>query len=79
MDKPYLAVLWNQSIFVGHYAVEGLAMAGEIQGCPADALLDILQHHSIEHMFKWVNDVVIFHTPCHSATVMPTHMTLISL
>jgi len=66
IHKPYLAVSWNDAIYVGHVAVEGLATAGGIQGCPADALLDILRHHGIEHVFKWVDDVVIFRTPSHS-------------
>jgi len=37
--KPYLATSWNNSIYVGHVAVEGLATAGGIQGNAADALL----------------------------------------
>jgi len=68
--KPYLAVSWNGSIYVGHVAVEGLATAGGIQGCPADALLDILHHHGIERVFKWVDDVVIFRTP-HLSNNLP--------
>jgi len=63
-----LAISWNQAIFVGHCAVEGLATAGGIQGCPADALLDILQYRGIRHVFKWVDDIVIFRTPCHSSS-----------
>jgi len=49
---------WNQSIFVGHCTVEGLATARGIQGCLADALLDILRYCRIEHVFKWVDDIV---------------------
>jgi len=64
--KPYLAISWEGSIYNGHIAIEGLATASGIQGCPADLLLDILCHHGIEHVFKWVDDVVIFHTPCLS-------------
>jgi len=63
IHKPYLAVSWNDTIYIGHVAVEGLATAGGIQGCPADALLDILRHHRIEHILKWVDDVVIFRVP----------------
>ena len=32
IHKPYLAVLWQEKIYVRHVAVEGLAMAGGIQG-----------------------------------------------
>jgi len=60
IHKPFLAVSWKDDIYVGHVAVEGLATARGIQGAPADALLDILGHHGIEHVFKWVDDVVIF-------------------
>jgi len=66
--KPYLAMSWNDSIYVGHVAVEGLTTAGGIQGNAADALLDILRHHGIPHVFKWVDDVVIFRPPVHSFT-----------
>jgi len=54
---------WNSSIYVGHVAVEGLTTAGGIQGNSADALLDILSSHDIQHVFKWVDDVVIFRIP----------------
>jgi len=58
--KPYLAVSWNDNIYVGHCAVEGLVTAGGIQGCPADALLYLFHYCRIEDVFKWVDDVVIF-------------------
>ena len=52
IHKPYLATSWQDKIFVGHIVVEGLATAGGIQGTLADALLDILHFHGIEHVFK---------------------------
>jgi len=58
--KPYLSISWNGSIYVRHVAVEGLTTAGGIQGNTTDALLDILWHHRILHIFKWVDDVIIF-------------------
>jgi len=58
--KPYLAVSWNDKIYVGHCVVEGLATAGGIQGCLADALLDLFHYCRIEDVFKWVDDVIIF-------------------
>ena len=42
--KAYLVSFWEGSVYVGHIAVEGLAMAGGIQGCLANAMLDILHH-----------------------------------
>jgi len=63
IHKPCLAVSWQDKIYVGHVAVEGLATVGSIQGTPADALLDILCVHGIKHVFKWVDDFIIFHIP----------------
>jgi len=37
VHKPYLAILWNDTVYVGHVMMEGLATARGIQGCPADA------------------------------------------
>ena len=58
--KAYLASFWEGSIYVGPVVVEGLATAGGIQGCLADAMLDILCHRGIPDVFKWVDDIVIF-------------------
>ena len=63
IHKPYLAVSWNDSIYVGHVMVEGLAMAGGIQGCLADALLHILD--TMESSMS-SSGVMIFQTPSHS-------------
>ena len=64
--KVYLASFWEGSIYVGHVTVEGLATAGGIQGCLADAMLDILCHRGIPDVFKQVDDVVIFQLPVAS-------------
>jgi len=64
--KSYLAVSWNDDIYIGNCAVEGLATMEGIHSCPADALLDILHYHGIEDVFKWVDDVVIFWFPSAS-------------
>ena len=45
--KLYLAISWEDQIYVGHVAVEGLVMAGGIQGTAVDTLLDILKYHGI--------------------------------
>src|SRR5882724_1832226 len=72
IHKPYLAVPWHDNIYVGNVVVEGLATAGGIQGTPFDTLLDILLHHGIRHVFKWVDDVVIFCSPSHSFSSIST-------
>jgi len=59
---------WNTSIYVGHVAIEGLATANGIQGNVAKALLDILHHHNIPHVFKWVDNIVIFRSLVQSIT-----------
>ena len=65
--KAYLASFWEGSIYVGHVAVEGLATAGGIQGCLANAMLNILCHRGIPDVFKWVDDIVIFQLPIASS------------
>ena len=57
---------WDNSIYVCHVAIEGIATASVIQDNAADTLLDILCHHEILHGFKWVNDIVIFRLPVRS-------------
>jgi len=68
--KPYLAVSWNDGIYVGHCVVEGLVTVGGIQGCPSDALLDFFHYCGIENVFKWVDDMVIFQ-PLSSLLIHP--------
>ena len=73
IHKLYLAISWQENIYVGHVAVEGLATAGSIQGTPADALINIFQHHGIEYIFKWVDNVVFFHVPVSpSCSALPS-------
>jgi len=55
--------------------VEGQATAGGLQGCPADALLDILQHHSIQDVFKWVDDIhYLLSLPLYRSHDIPIHI-----
>ena len=42
--KEFVAISWQDHIYIGHVTVEGLVTAGGIQGTTADALLDILRH-----------------------------------
>jgi len=51
-------MLWNGSIYVQHVTIEGLAMAGGIQGNVADATLTILKYHKVEPAIKWVDNFV---------------------
>jgi len=43
--------------------MEGLSSSGNIQGCPADALIAILKSESIGPAIKWVDDFIFFRTP----------------
>src|SRR5882724_3529006 len=45
----------------------GLAMAPGVQGCIADATVDVLEACKITPMFKWVYDFNIMCKPCGSA------------
>ena len=45
--KHYLLIIWRDSVYVQHVAIEGLAMARGIQGSLADACVLILKHQGI--------------------------------
>ena len=49
-------MFWRGGVYVQHVAIEGLAIAGSIQGNIADAALAILKHHEVEPAVKWVDD-----------------------
>src|SRR5882724_5068962 len=66
--KSHVASMWRGSIYIDHCAMEGLSTAGNIQGCPADALLAILSSKSIGQALKWVDVFVFFRTPSSSTT-----------
>src|SRR5882672_1172846 len=66
--KPYVASMWRGGIYIDHCAMEGLSSAGNIQGCPADALVAIFKYKSICPVLKWVDDFVLFRTPSSSYT-----------
>ena len=61
--KKYLAVSWQNEIYVQHNAVKGLSSVGGIQGTPADACIEILHAYGISPVFKWVDDFVNFRSP----------------
>src|SRR5882724_11355707 len=68
--KKYLAVCWQDKIYIQHNTVEGLSSAGSIQGTPTNACIEILCANDIGPMFKWVDDFVIFRSPSdHHATL----------
>jgi len=41
--------------------MEGLSLAGNFQGVPADALIALFKMKSIHYVLKWVNDFIFFH------------------
>jgi len=53
-------------IYVNHCTMEGLALVGNIQGSPADALVAIFDLMSIGPVLKWVYDFILFCTPSSS-------------
>ena len=74
LHKIYIAFQWNNGIFVQHNVIEGLAPAGGIQGALADACIAILRHHGISPILKWVDDFVVFRSPCSSTSVTSNEM-----
>ena len=63
--KSYVASMWHGNIYIDHCAMEGLSLAGKIQGHPADVLVTIFDLKSISPVLKWVDDFVFFHAPLH--------------
>ena len=53
--------------------IKGLATAGSIQGCVADATLAILKFHEIEPAIKWVNDFVFFRVHLPAIGPLPSN------
>jgi len=52
--------------------MEGLSLAGNIQGAPTDALIKIFKSKSIPNVLKWVDDFVFFRIPLSPASQMST-------
>src|SRR5882724_8872987 len=65
--KKYLAVSWQDSIYMQHNTIKGLSSAGGIQGAPADACIEILHANNISPILKWVDDFIIFQSPSASS------------
>jgi len=61
--KRYLCVFWNNSVYVQHVAIEGLATAGRIQATVIDATIALLKFHNIEPAVKWMENFVFFRCP----------------
>src|SRR5882672_11862676 len=70
--KRYLCVYWKGSVYVQHVAVKGLATAGGIQGCVADATLDLLKFHKLEPAVKWVDNFIFFRFPLTLTCASPS-------
>jgi len=73
--KKYLAVCWQDGIYVQHNTIEGLSSEGRIQGTPADTCIEILCTNKITPVFKWVDNFVIFRSQseCHSPLIGRTY------
>lgn len=61
--KAYIAVIWQNKIYVEHCAVFGLATSGGIQGHITDAAVAIFKYHGVDEVKKWVDDFVFFCIP----------------
>jgi len=71
--KKYLAICWQDQIYVQHNAIEGLSSAGGIQGFPTDTCIEILRVNNIGPIFNWVDDFTIFRSPSTSLPLMGQH------
>src|SRR5882724_5463607 len=73
IHKKYLCISWKGGIYVQHIAIEGIAIAGSIQGGVADAMVPLLKFHGINPCIKWVDDFIFFRSPinCLQAASCP--------
>ena len=55
--------MWQDKVYIQHVTIEGLIIAGGIQGNMANACLLIMKHHDIGPAMKWVDDFVFFRGP----------------
>jgi len=67
--KVFCIVAWAGTFYVDHVFPFGLATAPGIQGCVADATVDILAFWKIAPVFKWVDDFSFLHEPCSKSSV----------
>ena len=64
--KVFCVVAWDGAFYVDHVFPFGLATAPGIQGCVADATVDILAFWEIAPVFKWVDDFSFLREPCNT-------------
>jgi len=62
--KALCVVEWAGSLFVDHVFPFGLATAPSVQGCVADATVDLLDTWDVNPVFKWVDDFNFMREPC---------------
>ena len=62
-DKSFLVVVHRDMFWLDHVAPFGLATTSGLQGKVADAIMDIWTELGICPSAKWVDDVVLFHSP----------------
>jgi len=70
--KAYVTSMWHDQIYVDHCTMEGLSMASNIQGSPADALVAIFKAKSIDEVLKWVYNFVFFCIPISQPDSFPS-------
>jgi hypothetical protein len=66
--KCYIALQWGGLIYPDHCAPFGLTTSGNIQGRPADAVVDIVLFRGVPEVVKWVDDFDFFRFPSSSVT-----------
>jgi len=55
--RSYAEQTLTGNIYVDNCTMEGLCSAGNIQSCPADALIAIFHLKSFGPVLKWVDDL----------------------
>ena len=70
LHKPYIAVMWDNQIWTEHCVIFSLALSGDIQGTVADALINVLKHHSTDVTMKWVDNFIFFCSPSYSLSIL---------
>src|SRR5882724_9195368 len=59
LHKKYVCILWKNSIYMQHVKIEGMAMAGGIQGNVVDTTIDFLKFNGVEPTIKCVDYFIL--------------------
>src|SRR5882724_1124479 len=68
LHQPFCVIWWDSAFFVDHVFLFGLATAPGVQGCVADATVDLLEFWGVAPVFKWVDNFSFMHEPCSMIT-----------